>query len=62
MPKARILAIYIIIDLLIGAGVVWCVLHRIPVSKYLIPAAALFVLNGVWLIVMTVRSTPSGHS
>lgn len=62
MPKARILAIYIIIDLLIGAGVVWCVLRGIPVSKYLIPAAALFVLNGVWLIVMTVRSTPSGHS
>jgi hypothetical protein len=62
MPKVRILAIYILIDLLIGAGVVWCVLRGISVSKYLIPAAALFVLNGVWLIVMTVRSTPPRDS
>lgn len=60
MPKIRILAIYGVIDLLIGAGVVWCVLQRIPVTKYLIPAAVLFVLNGVWLVVMTIRTTPPG--
>lgn len=60
MPKARILAIYIIIDLLIGAGVVWCLLRGIPVSKYLIPAAVLFVLNGLWLVWMTVKHTPYG--
>ena len=58
MPKARILVIYSVIDLLIGIGVVWCVLRGMPVNRYLIPAAALFVLNGVWLIVMTVRTTP----
>jgi hypothetical protein len=60
MPKIRILVIYIVIDLLIGAGVVWCVLRGVRVSQYLIPAAALFVLNGVWLIVMAIRSTPQG--
>ena len=58
MPKIRILAIYIVIDLLIGAGVVWCVLRGISVSKYLIPATVLFVLNGVWLLAATIRSTP----
>lgn len=62
MPKTRILVIYAAIDLLIGAAVVWCVLQRIPVSKYLIPATVLFVLNGIWLLVMVVRTTPPGHS
>lgn len=60
MPKIRILVIYGIIDLLIGAAVVWCVLQRMPVSRYLIPATVLFVLNGIWLIVMVVRTTPPG--
>jgi hypothetical protein len=58
MPKIRILVIYGLIDLLIGAGVVWCVLRGMRVSQYLIPAAVLFVLNGIWLLVATVRSTP----
>jgi hypothetical protein len=58
MPKIRILVIYGAIDLLIGVGVVWCVLQRIPVGRYLIPAAVLFVLNGLWLVVMVVRTTP----
>jgi hypothetical protein len=62
MPKIRILVIYAVIDLLIGAGVVWCVLRGVPVSKYLVPAAVLFVLNGIWLVVMTVRSTPPRQS
>jgi hypothetical protein len=58
MPKIRILVIYGVIDLLIGAGVVWCVLRGMRLSQYFIPAALLFVLNGVWLVVATVRSTP----
>lgn len=62
MPKTRILVIYAVIDLLIGAGVIWCVLQRIPVSKFLIPATVLFVLNGIWLLVMVVKTTPPGHS
>ncbi len=62
MPKARILAIYIVIDLLIGVGVVWCVLAGMPVGRYFIPAALLFVLNGVWLVVMVVRSTPPDNN
>ncbi|MGE5321794.1 MAG: hypothetical protein ACM3SW_02975 [Actinomycetota bacterium] len=61
MPKIRILAIYTVIDLLIGVGVVWCVLRGISVSRYLIPATALFVLNGVWLLVMVIRTTPPGN-
>ncbi len=58
MPKANILAAYVVIDLLIVAGVVWCVFQKMPVSKYLIPAAVLFVLNGLWLVVVTVSKTP----
>ena len=60
MPKTRILVIYAVIDLLIGAAVIWCVLQRIPVSKFLIPATVLFVLNGIWLLVMVVKTTPPG--
>jgi hypothetical protein len=58
MSRPRIYAIYILLDLAIVAGVVWCVFQRIPVGKYLIPAAVLFVLNGLWLVVMTIRHTP----
>ena len=60
MSKSRIFSIYLAIDFVIVAGVIWCVFKRIPVSRYLIPAAALFVLNGIWLIVMTIRNTPPG--
>jgi hypothetical protein len=62
MPKIKILVIYAVVDLLIGAGVVWCVLQRIPISKFLVPATVLFVLNGIWLVVMVVRTTPQGRS
>ena len=62
MSRTIIFTIYIAIDLLIVAGVIWCVLHRIPVSKYFLPAVGLFVLNGLWLIVMTIRATPPGNS
>jgi len=58
MSRGWILSIYILIDLAIVAAVVWCVFQRIPVSRYLIPAAVLFVLNGLWLVIVTVRSTP----
>jgi hypothetical protein len=60
MSRAKILIAYIVIDLLIVAGVVWCVLQGIPVSKYFWPAVLLFILNGVWLMVMMVRKTPPG--
>jgi hypothetical protein len=33
-----------------------------PVGKYLVPAIVLFVLNGVWLVVMTVKNTPQRPS
>jgi hypothetical protein len=62
MSRARIFTTYVIVDLLIVAGVLFCAVQRWPVQRYLIPAAALFVLAGLWLIVMTVRSTPHGPS
>ncbi len=58
--RTKIYVTYILFDLAIVAGVVWCVFQRIPVAKYLIPAAVLFVLSGLWLIVMTIRHTPPG--
>jgi hypothetical protein len=58
MSRAKILIAYIVIDLLIVGGVVWCVFQRMPVSKYFFPAILLFVANGVWLVVMTIRNTP----
>jgi hypothetical protein len=61
MPKIRILVIYGVIDLLIGAAVVWCVLRGMRVSQYFLPAALLFVLNGVWLLVMVIKTTPAGN-
>jgi hypothetical protein len=58
MSRIRIFAIYTVINLLIVCGALWCAVQRWPVRNYLIPAAVLFVVNGVWLIVMTVRNTP----
>ena len=58
MSRAKIFTIYVVIDLLIVAGVVWCVFQRVPVGKYLLPAILLFTVNGVWLVVMTIRNTP----
>ncbi len=60
MSRAKIFTIYILLDVLIIAGVVWGVFHRLPVRQYFIPAAVLFVLGGIWLIVMTIRHTPPG--
>jgi hypothetical protein len=58
MSRAKIFSLYILFDLLTVAGVLWCVFARWPVRQYLIPAAVLFVLNGLWLVVMTIRHTP----
>ena len=58
MSRPKIFVIYIFMNLAIIAGVLWCAVQRIPVGRFLIPAAVLFVLAGVWLIVMTIRNTP----
>ena len=58
MSRVKILFVYVAIDLLIVGGVVWCVFQHMPVSKYFFPAVLLFMLNGVWLVVITVRNTP----
>ncbi|HWG41096.1 MAG TPA: hypothetical protein VN658_11140 [Candidatus Acidoferrales bacterium] len=58
MSRAKILIAYIVIDLLIVGGVVWSVFQHVPVSKYFFPAILLFILNGAWLVMMTVRNTP----
>ncbi|HET9838991.1 MAG TPA: hypothetical protein VFR84_12205 [Candidatus Angelobacter sp.] len=60
MSRTQIFTIFILVDLAIVAGVVFCVFQRLPVSKYLVPAIVLFTLNGLWLVVMTVRTTPPG--
>jgi len=62
MSRAWIFSIFILIDLAIVAGVLWCVFHHVPVNKYFFPAVLLFILNGVWLVVMTVKSTPQRPS
>jgi len=58
MSRTWIFLIFILIDLAIVAGVLWCVFQHVPAGKYFIPAAILFALNGAWLVVMTVRNTP----
>jgi hypothetical protein len=59
MSRTWIFSIFVLIDLAIVAAVVWCFFQRIPAGKYLIPAAVLFVLNGLWLVIATVRNTPA---
>jgi hypothetical protein len=61
MSRTQIFTIFILVDLAIVLGVVFCVFQRLPVGKYLVPASILFVLNGLWLVVMTVRTTPPGE-
>lgn len=58
MSRAKILITYIVIDLLIVGGVVWCVFQHVPVSKCFFPAVLLFILNGVFLLIMTLKKTP----
>jgi hypothetical protein len=60
MTRAKIFTIYVVLNLLIVAGVVWCVFQYWPVRQYLLPAIGLFAVSGVWLIVMTVKNTKFG--
>ncbi|HET7872417.1 MAG TPA: hypothetical protein VFL42_07880 [Terriglobales bacterium] len=63
MSRFWIFGIYVLVDFLIVAGVLWAAFYaRWPVRQFLLPAAVLFVLNGVWLVVMTIRNTPPGGS
>jgi hypothetical protein len=62
MSRTWIFTIYILIDLAIVVGVVWCALEHIAAGKYFIPAVILFVLNGAWLVVMTLKNTPQRPS
>lgn len=63
MSRTGIFAIYIIVDFLIVAGALWAAFYaRWPATRFLLPAAVLFVLNGLWLVVMTVKKTPPGAS
>jgi len=61
MSRGWIFTIFILVDLAIVGSVVWCVFQHLPVSKYLVPAFVLFTINGLWLVVMTVRKTPPGR-
>jgi len=48
-------------DLLIVAGVLWAALvAHWPARQFFFPAIILFVMNGVWLLWMTVKNTPHG--
>ena len=58
MSRSWIFTVFILIDLAIVGCVVWCVFQHVPVRKYFFPAVLLFMLNGAWLVVMTVRKTP----
>ena len=59
MSRATIFTIFILIDLAIVLGVIFCAFQRLPVGKYLYPAIILFTLNGLWLVVTVIRNTPS---
>jgi hypothetical protein len=58
MSRGWIFASFILIDLAIVVGVVWCVFQGVAVGKYLLPAVLLFAANGLWLVIMTVKNTP----
>jgi hypothetical protein len=58
MSRGWVLSVFILVDLAIVAGVLWCVFQRVPVGKYFLPATLLFIVNGIWLVVMTIRKTP----
>ncbi|MBZ5524622.1 MAG: hypothetical protein LAP21_20475 [Acidobacteriia bacterium] len=61
MSRTKIFIIYILIDLAIVAGVVWCFFQHIPARQFLVPVIVLFVLNGLWLVWATIRNTPQGQ-
>ncbi|HLJ86968.1 MAG TPA: hypothetical protein VKZ53_09090 [Candidatus Angelobacter sp.] len=61
MSRRKIFAIYIGGDFAILGGVLWCFFHRLTPRQYFFPAIAFFLLNGLWLIWMTIRHTPPGN-
>jgi hypothetical protein len=58
VSRGWIFFVYILIDLLIVAGVLWCASRHVAAARYLLAAGLLFAVNGIWLVVMTVRKTP----
>ena len=58
MPKAKVLSIFIVVELAIIGACVWSAFQHIPVRRYLFPAILLFSLNGLWLMWITLRNTP----
>lgn len=62
MSRKKIFTIFIVIDLAIVAGVVWCVFNHIAVRQFIIPLVVLTSLNGLWLVWMTIRNTPPGSN
>ncbi len=61
MSRLTIFGVYIAVDFLIIAGVLWLAFgERWPARQFFIPAIVLFAMNGLWLIVMTVKNTPPG--
>ena len=59
MSRTKIFVIYTLLDLLIVAGALWAAfIARWPAKNILLPAAVLFVLNGLWLVMMTIKNTP----
>jgi hypothetical protein len=59
VSKGRIFAIFVVVDIAIVGACVWAAFHRIPVRQFLLPAIVLFSLNGLWLVWMTIRNTPT---
>ncbi len=63
MSRTQIMIIYVLIDLLIVGAVLYAAFGmRWPAHQFFVPAALLFVLNGAWLIWMTIKHTPPGGS
>ncbi|HSM87445.1 MAG TPA: hypothetical protein VLT16_14910 [Candidatus Limnocylindrales bacterium] len=62
MSRVTILTVYVLIDCLIIGGVIWAAFARYPIRNFLLPAAVLFVLNGLWLVWITVKNTPPHSS
>ena len=59
MSRLKIFLIYTLVDLVIFASALWCAInHVLPIGKNLFAAGTLFVLNGVWLVWMTLKNTP----
>lgn len=58
MSRITIFAVYAAIDFLIVGGIIFAAFAHVPLRQFFLPATILFVLNGAWLIWMTIRNTP----